>query len=235
MKVNKKWLLLDTAGQRGVVGISEGNKILAEIFLTDQKSHAEQLSAAISTCLSSTQLTLTDIEGIAVGKGPGSFVGTRVALAHAKGIAIARNIPLVGVGTLAAIGGSEELPFGIGLVVTDARRNELFIQKIRRRRAGTTCLIEKIEGPLALSCGQFEDQLTGLDFIVGNGFTDLPAKSLLVTESKGPSAHGILVALLSQNTEAGLVNEVYSLAPEYCRSPDAQPNLKFLAKGIPLP
>jgi tRNA threonylcarbamoyladenosine biosynthesis protein TsaB len=65
----------------------------------------------------------TQLEGIVVGTGPGSFTGLRMGLAAARGLALALDVPVAGVSTLAALsaGSPGSLP------VIDARRGEVFV------------------------------------------------------------------------------------------------------------
>jgi tRNA threonylcarbamoyladenosine biosynthesis protein TsaB len=65
----------------------------------------------------------TQLEGIVVGTGPGSFTGLRMGLAVARGLALALDVPVAGVSTLAALaaGSPGSLP------VVDARRGEVFV------------------------------------------------------------------------------------------------------------
>ena len=65
----------------------------------------------------------SQLEGIAVGTGTGSFTGLRMGLAYARGLALALDVPVAGVSTLAALeaGAPGALP------VIDARRGEVFV------------------------------------------------------------------------------------------------------------
>ena len=65
----------------------------------------------------------TQLEGLVVGTGPGSFTGLRMGLAVARGLALALDVPVAGVATLAALaaGAPGALP------VIDARRGEVFV------------------------------------------------------------------------------------------------------------
>ncbi len=96
-----------------------------------QQGHAEALVPKIQTLLQRAGYAFQDIDLIAVGSGPGSFTGIRVAIATARGLALASNIPVVGINsfeifhTLAVpqINERERL-----YVVLDARRRDLFYQ-----------------------------------------------------------------------------------------------------------
>ena len=68
-----------------------------------------------------------DLDRIGVTVGPGSFTGLRVGLAFAKGLAIARGIPCVGVGTLAALAASVQGP-GAVIAAVDAKREQVYLQ-----------------------------------------------------------------------------------------------------------
>src|SRR5207342_1453520 len=64
-----------------------------------------------------------DLDAVVVGTGPGSFTGTRIGLAVARGLALSLDLPVAGVSTLAALAAGAE-----GVVpVVDARRGEVFV------------------------------------------------------------------------------------------------------------
>ena len=91
-----------------------------------QKGQAEALFPAIEALLGKAGLTIRDVRAIAVNIGPGSFTGTRVGVAAAKGLAFAHKLPIFGVTTLQGVGyalsGQERL------VVMDARRDQFYAQ-----------------------------------------------------------------------------------------------------------
>ena len=96
-----------------------------------KQGHAEALVPKIRNILQRAKLTFRDIGLIAVGSGPGSFTGIRIALATARGLALAAEIPVVGVNgfdvfldvALPLLAQEKQL-----YVVLDARRRDLFYQ-----------------------------------------------------------------------------------------------------------
>ncbi|MBH1988720.1 MAG: tRNA (adenosine(37)-N6)-threonylcarbamoyltransferase complex dimerization subunit type 1 TsaB [Myxococcaceae bacterium] len=116
-------LILDTSCPRALVALTQGNQILAEHYLSEYRRHGECLPAAVQTVLKEAGLPFEGIKQIAVGRGPGSFIGVRVAMAYAKGLAMALQIPLIGFGTLDAI----EHSSAVGAAI-DARRGEYYVR-----------------------------------------------------------------------------------------------------------
>ncbi len=91
----------------------------------------------------------SQLDAIAVGRGPGAFTGVRLAIAVAQGIALALDLPVVPVSTLAALAAS--LPSqpskgeGTDLILTaiDARMGEIYLGSFVRDDAGLTALSDE--------------------------------------------------------------------------------------------
>lgn len=98
-----KALALDTATPAGSAALVEGAVVLAESNLPPGKTHSRTLVPEIQRLLARLDLTVHDLDFIAVGLGPGSFTGLRIGLAVAKGLAWAAGKPLVGVPSLDAL------------------------------------------------------------------------------------------------------------------------------------
>ena len=104
--------------------------LLQKRILKESRRHEEQLSEALDTVLLKAGKEFSDLEGIIIGTGPGSFVGVRVAMATGKGIAVAQQVPLWGVSTLAALAhGVKQDAQGPILSLIDARRGQGYARR----------------------------------------------------------------------------------------------------------
>ncbi len=122
-------LALDSSAVTAAVAITEGNTLLAQAAVDGVTTHSETLLPLIEQLLSSTHLTLDDIDLFACPVGPGSFTGIRIGVSLLRGLCFGRGKPCVGVSTLEAL--AENL-CGIGAEpailcpVMDARRGQFY-------------------------------------------------------------------------------------------------------------
>ena len=118
-----KILALETSVDPGSVALWLDGAVLAQTCPGHLSNSAALLPVA-EDLLRTQGLGLADLEGVAFGLGPGSFTGLRVACGVAQGLALARNLPLLGVGSLAAMaaasGGRRVL------AALDARMGEVY-------------------------------------------------------------------------------------------------------------
>lgn len=97
-------LAIDTSGKIGTVAIFDSKEgTLCEITVKVKKNHSDTIMETIDSLFKFSEYTLDNVELIAVTTGPGSFTGIRIGMATAKGIAIAKKIPIVGINTLEAL------------------------------------------------------------------------------------------------------------------------------------
>ena len=78
-------------------------RVLAEVVRSPPERHGDVLPAALLDLCAAAGKSLSDVTGLAVGIGPGSFTGLRVGLASAKAIAYARKLPLAAASSLRAL------------------------------------------------------------------------------------------------------------------------------------
>jgi tRNA threonylcarbamoyladenosine biosynthesis protein TsaB len=123
-------LAIDTATPAVTAGIVrvDGIEVLAEQVTVDPRAHAERLTPNVLGALADAGLTVNDLGAVVVGCGPGPFTGLRVGMATAAAYGHALGIPVHGVCSLDAIG---VYTTGDALVVTDARRREVYWARYR--------------------------------------------------------------------------------------------------------
>jgi tRNA threonylcarbamoyladenosine biosynthesis protein TsaB len=92
-------LCLETATSLCSVALCDDSSVIAIKESDEGRSHASLLTVFIDELLRETGIRTTDLEAVAVSKGPGSYTGLRIGVSVAKGIAYAASIPLIGVDT----------------------------------------------------------------------------------------------------------------------------------------
>jgi tRNA threonylcarbamoyladenosine biosynthesis protein TsaB len=116
-------LALETAADPGSIALWLDGRILARNCPAGLSNSATLLPLVDST-LREAGLGFAELDGIAFGAGPGSFTGLRVACGVAQGLAMARDLPLLAIGTLEAMAlasGGERV-----IVALDARMGEVY-------------------------------------------------------------------------------------------------------------
>jgi tRNA threonylcarbamoyl adenosine modification protein YeaZ len=114
-----KVLAIDTSTSRTSVAIIEDAKVLYSGFRDGATAHGPSLPALVQEALS-----ISDVDEVVVGMGPGPFTGLRVGIAFAQSFALARQIPVRGVCSLDAIATQiQEADF---IITVDARRKEVY-------------------------------------------------------------------------------------------------------------
>ena len=117
-------LALETAADPGTVALWRDGEVVARVC-APARSNSETLLPLAEATLRDAALGFADVDGIAFGAGPGSFTGLRVACGVAQGLAFARDLPLLGVGTLEAM--ALESGFERVIVLLDARMGEVYV------------------------------------------------------------------------------------------------------------
>jgi tRNA threonylcarbamoyladenosine biosynthesis protein TsaB len=120
-------LAFDTATDVATSALVSDGAVLAE-----RVSVARTLLVDVDRLLREEGAGTHEIESLVVGTGPGSFTGTRIGLAIARGLALALDVPVAGVSTLDALASAAREAFP----VIDARRGEVFVRGPRAVRAG---------------------------------------------------------------------------------------------------
>lgn len=132
-----KLLAIETSTESCSVALVHGDALIARSELAPRR-HAELVLPMADALLAEAGLGRHALDAIAVGRGPGAFTGVRLGVSLAQGMAMALDLPVVTVSSLAALAmeapddGSEASI----LAVIDARMGELYVGSYRRDEAG---------------------------------------------------------------------------------------------------
>jgi tRNA threonylcarbamoyladenosine biosynthesis protein TsaB len=124
-------LALDASTYRGTVAVLDDHRVLVEASAAMKGRDAELLMPAVDQALRDSGSDLRAVQRVVCGSGPGSFTSLRIAASIAKGIAVARAVPLFAVSSLALIvaGNVTDGPRGARryLAALDAMRGESYV------------------------------------------------------------------------------------------------------------
>lgn len=219
---------IETSLYAGSIAVSEEGKILGEYYFNTGPSHSEKLLSSVDWLISELDIEKSELGGIAVSLGPGSFTSLRIGVAAAKGLAYSLEVPITGVSTLELM--ANNLPYANSQIcpVIDAKRAEVFCAlfesndgQVQRITEDIVISPEKLArdikektvfvGEGALLYSDFLDHIS-----VGKGFSEYSSEPF-----NYPRA-GVLCMLGESKFEAGQSDDPYTLSPSYIRKSEAE-------------
>lgn len=220
-------LALDTSSDACSVALELDDRVVdRHVVLPRQQTRI--LVPMIEALLETGGITLSDLDGIVLGNGPGSFIGVRIAGSVAQGIAFAAGLRIVPVSSLAAIAAEafSRHEATHALVAQDARMNEVYLAAFGRDDGAD----------LPLACGDvvLHDASTPIDpgrsersVLAGGGWRRYPtlfsdATHADVLDIAYPRAR-FLLALGRRGLEAGAALPPEEVRPAYVRLEVARP------------
>ncbi len=127
-----RFLLIETSGKVGQVGLGLGSHLLATAELDIQHRHNRDLAPAVSALLGKTGWRAQELDGVIVSRGPGSYTGLRVGIMSAKTLAYATKCSLFAVDTFACLARQARAETGKLDVIADAQRGNVYAQTFER-------------------------------------------------------------------------------------------------------
>ncbi len=103
-------LAIDTSTAQTGLALYDGVQVVAEWVWVTRLNHTRELAPALASLLERVGAGVDSLQALGVAIGPGSFTSLRVGLAFAKGLALGRGLPLVGVPTLDVVAAAVPLP-----------------------------------------------------------------------------------------------------------------------------
>ena len=199
--------------------------VLSRAEQSSPRRHAESLGAMLARVLAAPGVADHPLDAVIAATGPAPFTGLRAGLVTARALGRARGVPVHGVPSLDAVaraafdeiaraggGGGESV-----LVVTDARRHEVYAARYRARGADD---VEPLDSPAVLA-PDAAVRLGGVDAVAGSGavlYPHLAAGRVVLAPVSGDPAAQIRVAL-TRLADAG-PGAVLPAEPLYLRHAD---------------
>lgn len=217
-----KILAVDTATEACSAALLVGDKLFSR-WEEAPRDHTRKILPMVQAVLEDAGISLSDLDAIAFGRGPGSFTGVRIGISVAQGLAFGAGVPLIGISTLAAMAQGAYRLDGAQQVLTviDARMNEVYFGRYelidgRMQLVGD----EVVSDPVALV--DVRGKLAGRVTCVGTGFETYGetlsglADELAVSQVRFPAAEDML-PLARAAWLAGEAVPVEQATPVYLR------------------
>lgn len=132
-----KVLGIDTSSNVASVSVTDEDVLIGEFVINHPKTHSQKLMPLIKSLFESLEISLEEIDLVAISKGPGSFTGIRIGMSAAKAFSQALDIPIVSVSTLDTLAFNDLREDRLIVPIMDARRSETY-----------TCIYEYSNGEL---------------------------------------------------------------------------------------
>jgi tRNA threonylcarbamoyladenosine biosynthesis protein TsaB len=223
---------IDTATPVTSVAVGSQAGSLASIAVRNDRAHAELLVPMVRQALGYAGVDGGELDGIAVGTGPGLFTGLRVGVSSAKALAQAWALPMVGVSSLDVLAfGCREAARAVCAAI-DARRGELFTAIYRPSPDG----VERVGDYRVVRPDDLAAELGALGepvLVCGDGalrhagtLAELGAAVALAGPERAVPSADALIQLALPRLEEASATEPLEVRPIYLRRPDVDPGIE---------
>lgn len=219
-------LAIDTSTSQMGLAVYDGAQVIAEMIWTNRQFHTVQLAPSTSELLTRCSLTMETVTALGVAIGPGSFTSLRVGLSFAKGLALARRLPLMGIPTLDVVAAAQpvsHLPLAAAL---QAGRGRLAVGWYQASENGwqaqgparvetVDSLAEQIQNP-TIVCGELSAEER-------QRLARKRVNVTLMSAANSVRRPAVLAELAWARWQAGQVDDLSSLAPVYLHTAEPIP------------
>ena len=220
-------LSMDSSAVTASVALTDGDEIIKSEFVNSGLTHSETLLPMITRVMDSHKYS--ELDGIAITAGPGSFTGVRIGVATVKGLAFNDDIPCFSVSTLEAIAYNFVDKNAVVCAVMDARRMQFYnaLFKVQNGK------VERLCDDRAISIEDLRNNLKQYDKVViaGDGaklcFQNIELENCTLADDDRIYQNAVGVAKAAQNKNA---ISPKALMPVYLRQSQAERELKLKLK-----
>lgn len=220
-------LSMDSSAVTASVALTDGDEIIKSEFVNSGLTHSETLLPMITRVMDGRKYS--ELDGIAITAGPGSFTGVRIGVATVKGLAFNDDIPCYSVSTLEAIAYNFVDKNAVVCAVMDARRMQFYnaLFKVQNGK------VERLCDDRAISIEDLRNELKQYDkvIIAGDGaklcFQNIELENCTLADEDRIYQNAVGVAKAAQNKNA---ISPKALMPVYLRQSQAERELKLKLK-----
>ena len=219
-------LSIETGTDICSVALANDGELMALRESDEGRDHAKKVALFVDELLRETGVQPSDLDAIAVGKGPGSYTGLRIGVSFAKGMCYALDIPLIAIGSLDALTEVAREDYDAGILdieeeewakaklcpLVDARRMEVYAEVFDNEGKALTDVAAEV-----VTEDSFKEWRKDKFVIFGNGAkkcTELLPDAIFVDIA--PSARGI-VRLAEESFKAQKFEDLAYFEPFYLK------------------
>ena len=219
-------LSIETGTDICSVALANDGELMALRESDEGRDHAKKVALFVDELLRETGVQPSDLDAIAVGKGPGSYTGLRIGVSFAKGMCYALDIPLIAIGSLDALTEVAREDYDAGILdieeeewdkaklcpLVDARRMEVYAEVFDNEGKALTDVVAEV-----VTEDSFKEWRKDKFVIFGNGAkkcTELLSDAIFVDIA--PSARGI-VRLAEEAFKAQKFEDLAYFEPFYLK------------------
>lgn len=216
-------LALETSSNAcSVALLTDGGVVEDTVVLP--REHTQRLLPMVEGLLKAQSTSLSDLDAIAYGAGPGSFTGLRICLSIAQGLAYGADLPLISVSSLLAMARTahrrQNADTGSVIIpVIDARMDEVYWGAYQIHKDGSSATLSDEQVSTPEHCSQYIASLASQPIIaVGSGWQYDALVSLINADLDAyPSAYDVAV-IASAQWAAGEILSPLEASPTYLRN-----------------
>jgi len=210
-------LAVDTSTAQVGLAVYDGAQVIAEYAWRSTQRHTVELAPATADLLNRSGLKMENIRALGVALGPGSFTSLRVGLSFVKGLALARQLPLIGISTLDILAAGQPASRTPLVTAIQAGRGRLAISLYKNSKNRW----QAKASPRVVTVDELTNEVTSPSTLCGE-FTAADRQRLLTNENirltspaQSVRRPAVLAELAWLRLQNGDVDDDATLAPIY--------------------